>query len=216
MVAEEQQQQHADTDGGDGLGDDPGIDEVLQRVDPQQVHRQSQRQQQRAAEHLAVGRRRRAGRQQAEPEATEVGHGSQRGQRRSQVEEAGEPGQAVAHQAPHPLVAAAGQRKLRGQLGVDQRHAELQQQAQRHHPDPGGAHAHGAEGHHRVDAHHRRDGGEADGKGRPQAQPALQFLAIAVGRQQAFVAGGIAEISHGGLRASAAGKGKGGCHRCDG
>ncbi|MCY1383332.1 hypothetical protein D9M69_714500 [compost metagenome] len=58
MVAEEQQQQYADADGGNRLGDDAGIDEILERVDPEQIHPKTQQQQHCTTEHLGVGGRR--------------------------------------------------------------------------------------------------------------------------------------------------------------
>ncbi|MNT86278.1 hypothetical protein D3C72_2265480 [compost metagenome] len=77
MVAEEQQQQYADADGGNRLGDDAGIDEILERVDPEQVHTQAEQQQHRTTEHLGIRRRRFTGEEQPQPETAEVGHGGQ-------------------------------------------------------------------------------------------------------------------------------------------
>ncbi|MNZ84077.1 hypothetical protein D3C78_1028220 [compost metagenome] len=55
MVAEKHQQQHADNNGCDDFSNDARADEVLQRVDTEQIHPKPEKQQHRATEHLRIG-----------------------------------------------------------------------------------------------------------------------------------------------------------------
>ena len=109
MIAEEQQQQHADTNRGNRFGNDSRIDEVLEWVDSQQVHRQPQHQQRGTAQHLGIRRRRFTRRQQPQPEPAEVSDRGQRSQGRRQVHEPGKPSPAIARQALDPLITTTGQ-----------------------------------------------------------------------------------------------------------
>ena len=177
LRAEDEQERQSDPDRRNDLGSDAGLDHTAEHVDPECADGRADEHENHPGRHDRV-RRRRDTYQSECPGSAEVGDRRVGHSVGADRHPAAEPAVGAAHQAAAPLVRAARDRKLRGELGVHGQQQTLAGERDRQHPDPGRACHDGADEHDCVEPDDGRGCGEPHRGVVEEAKPTRELLPV--------------------------------------
>ena len=155
----------------------PASDHTAEHVDPECADGPADEDENHPGRHDRV-RRRRDTYQSECPGSAEIGDRRVGHEVGADRHPAAEPAVGAAHQAAAPLVRAARDRKLRGELGVHRQQQTLAGERDRQHPDPGRACHDGADEHDRVEPDDGRGCGEPHRSVVEEAKPTRELLPV--------------------------------------
>ena len=154
LDAEDEQQGESDPERRDDLGADPDLDDEPENRDAERPCDRAEDEEKRTGGHDPA-RRRLDPREGQCPRGSEIGDRRVRRRVRADRHPPVDPPVGLAHQAPAPLVRAARDGELGGELGVHREQQALACERDRQHPHPGRARHRRADQHHRVEADDR-------------------------------------------------------------